>query len=56
MKKLFRRIIVVEEIAWHVKFISDLLRILKPDSYAGLGIYQGETFLKVYVRINLQLT
>jgi hypothetical protein len=48
MKKLFRGIFVGEEISWHVKFISDLSRILKPDNYAELGIYQGETFLKVY--------
>lgn len=48
MKRLFRRIFVGEEISWHVKFMSDLSRILKPDSYAELGIYQGETFLKVY--------
>ena len=48
MKRLFRRIFVREEISWHVQFISDLSRILKPDNYAELGIYQGETFLKVH--------
>jgi len=47
MKRYIRRIFRKEPESWHVSFITNLSKIIKPDNYAELGIYEGETFLKV---------
>jgi hypothetical protein len=48
MKRFIRKLFVREKVSWHVNFISDLSRILKVNNYAEIGIYEGETFLKVF--------
>lgn len=42
-----RRILRPAEISWHVTFLSQLSLDLMPQTYAELGIYEGETFNKV---------
>ena len=48
MKRFYRKLFVRDKASWHVSFISDLSRILQVNNYAEIGIYQGETFLKVF--------
>jgi hypothetical protein len=48
------------EVSWHAPFIKQLAEVLKPEVYAELGIYEGETFnlvqanLKIAADINLK--
>jgi Methyltransferase domain len=35
------------EVSWHVVFLSQLSISLNPQTYAELGIYEGETFNKI---------
>ena len=50
MINALRRILRPAEVSWHVTFLSNLSAELRPDSYAELGIYEGETFNKILAK------
>ena len=47
MLNRLRQILRPKEISLHVSFIENLADILQPKTYGEIGIYQGETFLKI---------
>jgi hypothetical protein len=51
LRKVYRRYKHKPEISWHTLFIDELAKIINPNVYAELGIYEGETFLKVKAQL-----
>lgn len=46
LKRLLRRFRAIES-SWHPQFIANISEIVKPTTYAEIGIYEGETFFLV---------
>lgn len=49
----FRNPFRQQSISWHSQFIQDLAKIIAPDIYAELGIYEGETFNRVTANLRI---